>query len=237
MLWLLASAASASTLSVNPVLITLDDSSAIAALTVTNRGEHKVVMQASAHDWHIRNNESHYQSTKALVVTPPVFSVAPGKHQIVRIGLRNASQSSTEQAFRVFLAQSPKTPGNKSSASDGKGTNSPDGIRVALRFGIPVFIEPTGDREPNLTWKAKRLADGHLRVEAINNGNAHVKIQHLTLSTGGSVAAQSQKSRYVLPGSRRYWTLDVPTTSTPPYNVTAQDRNGERQATIEPSTL
>ncbi|MCL1484056.1 MAG: fimbria/pilus periplasmic chaperone [Marinobacter sp.] len=57
-------------LSVNPVLITLDGSDSIAAMTLTNRGEESVVMQASVSAWSIRDNKEHYEPTARLIVTP-----------------------------------------------------------------------------------------------------------------------------------------------------------------------
>ncbi|MDD2224008.1 MAG: fimbria/pilus periplasmic chaperone, partial [Pseudomonas sp.] len=78
MLWLFVSLVQAASLSVNPVIITLSSSDTIAAMTLTNNGSDDVVMQASVNAWSIRDNEEHYAATTALIVSPPVFQVAPG---------------------------------------------------------------------------------------------------------------------------------------------------------------
>lgn len=226
---LLASLVQAASLSVNPVRITLDGSDSIAALTVTNGGEDRVVMQASVNAWSIRDNQEHYEPSTALILSPPVFEVAPGKSQIVRVGLRNTDPQAVEQSFRVFLEQAPATPG--------KGTTQePRGVQMMLRLGIPVFVEPDDAPERELQWRSERLADGRLRIEAVNRGNVHVKVSRLALLDGGETLARSEKPRYILPGSRRQWRFDVPAGFVAPYRIKAQTNEGELEARVSAAT-
>lgn len=231
-LWLLAGATQAASISVYPVLITLDGSDSIAAMTVTNRGEETVVMQASVNAWSIRDNEEHYEPTTALVVSPPVFEVAPGKGQIVRVGLIDTEPQAIEQSFRVFLEQAPATPGDDGTVADDGAPKGPRGVQVMLRIGIPIFVKPAGTRERELVWRAERLAAEQLRIEAVNQGNAHAKVSRLTLLAGDQAIAARDLSSYILPGSRRHWLLDVPAETAAPYRIQAETNEGMLDTTI-----
>lgn len=235
-LYFFASLLQAASLSVNPVLVTLDSSDAIAAMTVTNRGADSVVMQASVNTWSIQDNEEHYASTTALIVSPPVFEVAPGKSQIVRVGLSNTEPKSIEQSFRVFLEQAPATPGDDGSMTNDGAANEPRGVQMMLRIGIPVFVEPSGARERELVWRAERLAEGRLRIEAVNQGNVHMKVSRLTLLDDRETLARSKRPRYILPGSRRYWLFNVPAETAAPYRIKAETNEGELDTTVTAPT-
>ncbi len=213
--------------------ITLDDSNSIAALTVTNRDQREVVMQAAVKDWSIRDNDERYQGTDELIVTPPVFSVAPGASQIVRVGLRDTRPSGTEQAFRVFLEQAPATPGGNDRSEGDSAAQSPQGVQVMLRLGIPVFVEPAGSARRELAWRVERLADGRMRVAATNRGNVHAKVMRVALLGGDDAPlAESDESRYILPDSRRHWLLDPPADTAAPYTIKAWTRDGELHETV-----
>lgn len=230
LLWLCATVAQAANLSVNPVLITLDASDSIAAMTVTNQGEGPVVMQASVNAWSIRDNQEHYEPTTALLVNPPVFEVAPGQRQILRVGLRDTEPKAVEQSFRVFLEQAPATPGDD--ANTDRGGSQPRGVQVMLRLGIPVFVAPAAEREPALQWQAERLAAEQLRIEAVNQGNVHAKVSRLTLRANEKTVAARDLSSYILPGSRRHWLLKIPADTTAPYHVQAETNAGMLDTTI-----
>lgn len=229
-LWLLTSTAQAASISVNPVLITLDASDSIAAMTVTNQGDETVVMQASVNAWSIRDNREHYQPTTALLVNPPVFEVAPGQRQIVRIGLIDTEPQAVEQSFRVFLEQAPATPGDDTSADS--TASEPRGVQVMLRLGIPVFVAPAAEREQALQWRAERLDAERLRIEAVNQGNVHAKVSRLALRAGEQAVTTLELSSYILPGSRRHWLLEIPADTTAPYRIQAETNAGMLDTTI-----
>lgn len=229
-IWSLVPAAN---LSINPVRITLDNTRSIGALTLRNRGDEPVVMQAAVREWTIESNEEHYNDTDALIVTPPVFTVEPGREQIVRVGLRRPVASDTEQAFRVFLEQAPATP-----ATPTRPIQPPTGIQVTLRFGIPVFIAPDGEPRREIEWRAERQNDGRLKIEAANRGNLHVQVKRLALlGTSGEPLVENDDLTYLLPGTTRHWLLEVPRTLTPPYRIKAGTRTGDLEAEITPGPL
>lgn len=224
-LGLFFSAAQAASLSVSPVLITLDSSASIAAMTVTNRSDDPVVMQAFINDWSIRNNQEHYEETDQLIVSPPVFEIAPGKSQIVRIGLLDTEPKVIEQSFRVFFEQAPATP-NLERSTDNSTTNYPRGVQIMLRIGVPVFVKSVMPSASRLVWSAQRQPDGRLRIEADNQGAAHAKISRLALIDKNKSVASSDMLTYILPGSRRYWILNIPAGINAPYAIKVDTNNG-----------
>lgn len=228
----LCSFATAASLSINPVRITLDSSRSIGALHLSNRGDEPVVMQAAVRDWTIENGEDRYIETDALIVTPPVFTIDPNKKQVVRVGLRRPVPSDTEQAFRVFLEQAPATP-----ASYRQSDQPPTGIQVTLRIGIPVFIAPIGPVRRDVKWSVRRLDDERLQIEAVNRGNVHVQVQRLALlGAEGQPLVQNKDLTYILPGSKRHWILESPSAIAAPYRIKAWTRTGELEAEIKAVT-
>ncbi len=231
---LFCSSVQAASLSVSPVLITLDSSAAIAAMTVTNRGDDAVVMQAFINDWSIRDNQEHYEETDRLVVSPPVFEVAPGKSQIVRIGLLDTKPKMIEQSFRVFFEQAPATP-NLELSADNSTTNYPRGVQIMLRMGVPVFVKSVMPSASRVVWSAQRQPDGRLRIEADNQGGAHAKISRLALIDNGKTVASAEQLSYILPGSRRHWVLDVPAGVSAPYRIKVETKDGVLDTTVSAS--
>lgn len=218
----------AANLSINPVLITLSNGQSIGALTLRNKGHQPVVLQVDVRSWNIESNRDRYGETDALIVTPPVFTVAPDQEQVVRVGLRHPAASDTEQSFRVFLEQAPATPANSANPDQ-----APTGIQVTLRIGIPVFIAPGGPVKREVEWHAERLDDGHLRIEAVNRGNVHVQVQRLALlAQDNQPLSHNGDLMYVLPGSRRHWTLELPLSAAPPYRIKARTKAGELEGLV-----
>lgn len=225
----------AASFSVSPVIITLDSSNSIVAMTVRNSGSDTAVLQAQVNDWSIHDNQEFYQPTTDLIVSPPVFEVEPGKTQIVRIGLRDTAPQAVEQSFRVFFEQAPATPGSDSSSSS--VANTPLGVQVMLRIGIPVFVKSTVPSTSKLVWNAQRLTDGRLRVEAENQGAAHSKISQIDVIHNNKAVASSNVLTYILPDSRRHWLLDVPAGITAPYTIKVVTNDGVLETQVTASKL
>lgn len=250
-LWLATCWAQAASLSINPVKITLDGSTAISAMTVTNQSDEAVVMQATINAWTIQNNKEVYQPTEALIVNPPIFELASGASQIVRVGLSDTTPHSSEQSFRVFLEQSPTTPEEPLFTTRGFMSALPSGpeptaakptpsraVQLMLRIGIPVFIQPPVAQSRPLEWSASRLPGRRIRIEAHNPGNLHVRVSQLSLMTavGGdrqpSVVDSSDELRYLLPNSYRHWVFDAPSRVTAPYFLKVETNTGVLEYTI-----
>ena len=186
--------AQAGSFEINPVVLALSASHPSDTITVHNTGITPVVVQAELSGWSQENGENTYAPSRDLVATPPIFTIAPGGQQLVRIGLRNPAAPTHEMSYALFLAEVP------SSHKQGVG------LQIALRIGMPVFVEPEGDLKPDLHWSVKLGTGGKLAVTAANTGTGHLQITgfKLGVSTDKDPLVQSSAG-YVLAGKSRTW--------------------------------
>ena len=216
-------------LSVNPVILTLDNDQAIRTITLRNGGERAMVMQAVVNTWGVADNRDHYVPTEDLVVTPPVFTLQPGEEQILRVGLQNPVPDERERAYRIFLEQSP-------ASSPGPVTEQQQraaGIRINLRVGIPVFVAPAAERRAEIDWTAVPGAENRLSLQASNRGNAHFRLSRLELAdAAGRTLTEAAGPTYLLAGTTRRWQLSLPADATGPYRLRLWNRDGSQETTL-----
>ncbi len=137
-----------------------------------------------------------YSPTNELLAMPPIFTVAPGESQVVRIGLRRAPDPQRELSYRLFLQELP--------APLPKGFQ---GLQVALRLGVPVFVTSSAPTAPQLQWRLRRTSKG-LVLSTINQGNAQGHVSGLQLLLRNGKIMTLQDPVYVLAGVRREWPLE-----------------------------
>ena len=190
-------AAQAGSFSVNPVRVTLSAKQPVAAITVRNSDRESTVVQLETNAWTQVDGKDTQIPSRDLLATPPIFTLAPGASQIVRVGLRAARNLPGEVTYRLSLREVPSS------------TPSTTGLRVALLISMPIFVVPATPVAPDIQWRATRDADGRVRVIATNSGNAHVQVGNLSLLTGGDTIGTRTVAEYVLPGNARSWTLDA----------------------------
>lgn len=187
------SPAAAGTLRVNPVLVEIGEGQRSGTVSVTNVENSPVVIRATVFEWRQENGEDRYIETAAMIVSPPVVTIAPGATQIVRVGPRAAPNAAA--SYRLIIEEVPEaTPGT--------------GIRVALRLNLPLYIRMPAGRPADLAWSARRGADGNWSVEARNGGAGWIRVN-------GAIAAAATGLRFddgfafgtVLPGGARRWTI------------------------------
>jgi fimbrial chaperone protein len=201
-LWVLAAAdaAAAGSFSVTPVRIELAQGRGTAVLTLRNPEAAAQTLQVSLVDWSQVDGEDRYTPTHDLIATPPVFTVAANSEQIVRVALRHDADPSRELPYRIFIEQVPEAMPRDFT-----------GLNVALRVGVPVFLQPKVPARSDLSWEMKRLADGTLRIDAINRGTAHIQVSDFDLAfAGADTKAHVALVKYVLPGSRMNWVITPP---------------------------
>lgn len=191
-----AGAASAGSFQVNPVRATLSASLPVSSLIVRNTGAEPAVVQLEVVSWSQQKGKDIYAPTRDILATPPIFTVPAGGSQVVRVGLRRATDPQRELTYRLFLQEVPPPP-----------KPNFQGLRVALRIGVPVFVLPAVAAKPVLRWQVARTPEGALKLSLANSGNAHIQIGNFKLGLPGS--AQPLKTRqvaaYVLPGQSRDW--------------------------------
>jgi len=118
---------------------------------------------------------------------------------VVRLGLRRKPSGDNELYYRLILSE---VPGEVSRASR---------IATALRLSLPVFYTPPGAM-PEPKWSVGGTAEGDIRVELGNTGNAHFKMSEVAIVSPADPAtplAAGKGFQYVLPGATRVWTFTL----------------------------
>lgn len=198
----LAAAASwAGSFEVNPVRLDLSATARTSSLTVRNTGADTVVVQTSVVSWAQADGKDVYTPTNEILVTPPIVTIAPGAEQIIRAGLRRAPDAKSELAYRVYLQEAPPPP-----------KPGFQGLQVALRVGLPLFVQPMqGQARATLVWTLRRSGGDAMQLELHNEGNAHIQVAEVQLLplTGEQPIATQSALAYVLPGQKRSWEFKV----------------------------
>jgi len=185
----------AGSLAVDPIRLNLSAAAPVAALTVRNTGDSQTLVQLELVAWTMENGEERYTPTDDILATPPIFTVAPGQTQVVRVGLRRPLAGPREKPYRLFLQEPPVQ----------RQADQVQGLQVALRIGIPLFVAPAAPARPDVEWRAARADYGAIRIEAVNAGTAHAKLTDIRLRSGGQEWVVQEGFVYLLPGHTRYW--------------------------------
>ena len=194
LLWAAAAAtpAAAGTLEVNPVLLEINANRRTATVTLRNQEAVPVTIRAYPLGWRQAGGGEEYAETTAVIVSPPVFTIAPGATQLVRVGLR--SSAGARQAYRLILEEVPDAnPGN--------------GIRVALRLNLPLYAMIPSGQASAVRWSAWQES-GSWVVEAANSGPGYVRLSHdVAQEATGIRAGNDVNFGTLLPGATRRWRL------------------------------
>ena len=160
--------------SVRPTRINLENTQRNAEITVTNGGSTPELLRVGAMSWEQVGGKERYAPTDELLVVPPLLRVEAGQERIVRLALRGVLSGTHERSYRIFLTEVPS-----------KIKSEAPGVQVALRFGIPVYVnagspkttEGTAGLEPSAEIDgAKRI---HLQLA--NGGERHVVISTIRI--------------------------------------------------------
>ena len=205
----LSPAALAGAISISPLRVDLSATAKTAALTVRNEDASATVVQAEVLAWSQPGGEDVLAATRELLVSPAVFTLAPGAQQLVRVALRRAPEPDRELSYRLIVQEVPQVAAPETT-----------GLRVALRLSVPVFVAAERAGDAVLTWIADRDADGGLAVTARNDGPVHARVQRFTVRSAAGTVIEQPSLTYVLPGASRRWSFpsaeDAGAPATPP---------------------
>ena len=200
----MASTAVAGSFSVAPTRVELTGGNRTAVVTLRNAAATPLTVQVSVVAWTQDGEEEVYTPTRDLLATPPVFTVAPEEERVVRIALRRAIDPDQDLPYRIFFEEVPQA------TVDGF-----NGVNIALRVGVPIFVKSSARTRADLRWEVQPQADGRWRVEAINQGTAHMQVTGFDVMSNSAPkdappAARVSVMKYVLPHSRTSWMIDAP---------------------------
>jgi fimbrial chaperone protein len=177
--------AGAGSLAVAPLRLTFTNSAEIISINVENTGREDALVQAETFAWTQRGSEHKLAATDDVVAVPPVFRLAPGAQQLVRVGLTRAFTEKQEQTFRLMVTEVPTVA-------------IPGTVAVAVRHSLPIFVRPASTISPLLA--ATRSATGGLQIT--NAGSQHIRIQGWRLrDAAGAILAEDTGPGYLLAGA------------------------------------
>ncbi len=196
LVFVLSPAAVASTLQVLPVGLILSAEKPASSISMINSGDEPVVVQGELVEWKVVNGQNVFAPTEEVLFNPPVFTVPPGKSQTVRVGVVKPLNNAVEKSYRLFLQEVPS-----SSVPAG-------GVKIALRFSMPIFVAPTTPPKSDLGIDAK-AASRSVTVKLSNTGNVHMALKHfrLTSGTGNKTLAELNSHVYLTAGGTSQVTL------------------------------
>lgn len=180
--------------SIEPLLLKLPANKLATSLNLGNRGEAAVTVQAELVSWDQSEGQDRYRPVDELVVSPPIFSIAPGATQVVRVGrLRKTTAPTDEIAYRLRLAEVPSDSDRQMGA-----------VATVMQLSLPVFVSPASNREqPQLQIRVGARRGDDLRLTVSNDGHVHGKLTQLTLLQNGKPVAERSLNYYVLAGASR----------------------------------
>lgn len=218
-LWLglAASAAAQETpggFTVSPVRLELAPGAKAASLTVENGAGRTRTVQVGAMRWTQVDGVDRYEPAADLIVNPPLFRLAPGARQVVRAGFRGGAPASmTESAYRLYLQEVPDL-----------AEAAPNQLRLLLRIGVPLFVQPVKPGEAAPSWLAHRVSGGATRVSLSNSGNRRLRLSDLRATDAAGQSFDVAGLVYVLPGATQQWVL--PPSAQAPIHVLARTDAG-----------
>ena len=193
-----ASSACAGSFNINPVRIQLSSSVPTGVLHVTNSANTDVTVQLQPMLWTQQDGEDQLKATRDLIATPQIFNLKAGASQIVRIGLAKKTDPASESSYRLILEEIPPPP-----------EPGFQGLRLALRISLPVFVKPEGKADQALEARIVQSIPTpaeHIDLELINTGRTHVQLLNLKLYSADvreELLATLEKNIYLLAGQKK----------------------------------
>ena len=123
---------------ISPIRVELSSTVPMIAVTVRNNDSSApATIQAQSMSWSQQGGQDVYQDSRALIVSPPIFTLQPDGEQVVRIALRTAPPADRETLYRVYFQELPGAVGE-----DAAGNERKPALRMVLRMGIPIIVAP-----------------------------------------------------------------------------------------------
>ncbi|MGA3400441.1 MAG: molecular chaperone [Acetobacteraceae bacterium] len=197
----LAREVQAASLEISPVLVTLAAGQTAATIEVTNHGGAPSAIQARVYRWTQAGDDDALAPTHDIIVSPPIFTIADGGSQTMRLLLRGGIAAGAERSYRLLLDEVP--PPNMQNRH----------VVFALRLSLPVIVRASSSGRPTLQWRAQRGASGQTMLTASNAGAAYDKVRAIdvTLADGSHPKVVSRGTNsYILGGAERHWIVQDP---------------------------
>ncbi|MBN1382720.1 MAG: molecular chaperone [Deltaproteobacteria bacterium] len=199
----LCSQATAASFDIKPIRIFLDEKVRLEKLIIKNVSDTKFPIQIKAYEWsQNQKGEDVYSETRDIITFPKILSIDKGQEKIIRIGT-NVRPAKIEKTYRIYVEEMPVPD------KDNSGTK----IRLFMKVGIPVFINPVKiDNRPEI--EDMEVVNGKLKVTVINKGNTHFVVTGVAVrganDEGKELFARDIGGWYLLSGTQKIYETDIP---------------------------
>ena len=208
--------------SVTPIKVNLSKDKKVMSLQVTNNSNEPTSVQAQLMQWQQQQGRDQQDTpSQDILVTPPIFTLAAGQSQVVRVGIRRPVQSSNELSYRLFLKEIPAPASQVNQA-----------VNMVMQVSIPVFVAAQNSKaHSQIVWQLKKNNSHELCLIAENQGNTHRQFTALKLQLQHAETLQQSGNFYLLAGAQREWCFNPKTALTAAMqvklNVTGLDKDDQ----------
>lgn len=186
-------AGAAAQFSLEPLRLSLPAHKLATALTLGNEGSSPVTVQVELVSWKQDGRGDVFGEPGGLIASPPVFSIAPGARQILRVGRpKREVAPAREVAYRVLIHEVPP-----------KDSDRPP-VATVMSISVPLFVPPAKkNAKPALAVTGVAQDGADLRIDLANAGLVHDKVVRLMLVQDGKTLAERPLNAYVLAEASR----------------------------------
>lgn len=173
---------SAANINIMPIMLTLKPTDSYVKVEISNPTSQQRSFHGRVKKWIQVDGQEIYQDVSDWIVSPTIFTIGPGKTQLIRLAPKNRISSSHEGSFRFVLMEIP----NKMRVNVGQ-------VKMIFNIILPLFIE-TNSPSQDLP-KIER--DGHDLI-LYNPNNHHLDLAHMSKGK-----EKVNFHGYLLPGERK----------------------------------
>ncbi|MFZ6719037.1 fimbrial biogenesis chaperone [Undibacterium sp. Ji49W] len=189
--------ARASNFEIAPVVLELGMNRTAGVIRIVNKDDHAVSLQVRGFEWTQLDNDDQLNSTETLLISPPMFSIAPGASQVIRVVSRKAQSSNVELAYRLLIDEIPD--------------ESQVAVNFKFRISMPVFLVPDKPQAARINWRVEAGSKQTITVE--NQGGQRTRLLNISvgLPDGRRLVPKAAANPYALPGAKRRYEFESAT--------------------------
>lgn len=179
---------------ISPVKAYLKTGEKVTSISITNNGDSEASFQLEQKKWIKASDKDFYEDSKDLLLTPVIFTLQPGKKQLIRIGLRSETlRADEEKAYRVFVKELPKPKWQQETSA---------ALNFVLELSIPVFVEPKQLAErQELDCKVLDENSEEATINCKNTSNVHASLNALEFLNEKKEKISQNLGHYISPNS------------------------------------
>lgn len=187
---------------VSPIRLELGNDSKSGVISVINEGSGKFQVQMKAFLWNQdAEGKDQYTESNDLVFFPKIMIFEKPEERILRAGIK-MPVGTKEKTYRLFIEEIPEP--KKSGGAN---------IAVAIRFGVPVFVQPVKEEARGEITKME-INKGECQITLKNSGNVHFIINSVDIKGKNLKGEETYTNKlagwYLLNGASRVYSAAIP---------------------------